>query len=160
MGKPTIICDIDGTLADVSGIRHYVTDDPNRRNFTKFHNAASYVHPMPMVVELVQALYAQGFTIVILTSRRNRWYYQTFVWLRKWDIPFHFLGMRADDDDRRDDAVKRDLYEFVVKQGLTPVLAIDDNPIVIHLWRSLDIPTVVVPGWDLTPDKEPRRIET
>lgn len=146
--RPAIIVDVDGTLADVSGIRHYVLNDPRRKNFDAFHTAASYVHPHHQVAELTTALAGVGFAIVILTSRKERWRHRTRVWLTKWGIPFDALGMRADSDDRRDDDVKRDLYGAMRHLGYDPVLAIDDNPIVVQLWRTLNIPTVIVSGWD------------
>ena len=142
-----MIVDVDGTLADVAGLRHYVLDDPRRKDFTSFHAAASYVRPIELVASTVQALDAIGFTIVVLTSRKEQWRYRTRTWLTKWAIPFHALGMRAELDERRDDEVKRDLHRTMVADGYTPVLAIDDNPIVVALWQELQIPTVVVPGW-------------
>ncbi len=146
-GRAAVIIDVDGTLADVAGIRHYVVDDPKHRNFHKFHDAASWVSPIADVARVARGLHAAGLPIVVLTSRAERWRYRTRVWLAKWEIPFDALGMRADVDTRRDDAVKRDLLERMRFLGYEPVLAIDDNPQVIELWRSLDIPTVVVPGW-------------
>jgi hypothetical protein len=152
VNTPAVIIDVDGTLVDVSGIRHYVLDDPRNKNFTKFHAASSYVRPMPLVVEVVRALHAAGLATLVLTARKEQWRYRTRVWLRKWDVPVDALGMRADSDDRRDDDVKRDLFIRARRLGFDPVLALDDNPIVVQLWRSLDIPTVVVPGW-ATPTK-------
>lgn len=154
--RAAVIVDVDGTLADVSGVRHYVLDDPRRKNFEHFHAASSFVPPMPLVAETVRALAACGFAIVVLTSRKERWRHRTRAWLNKWDIPFEALGMRADRDERRDDEVKRDLYEMMRRRGYDPVLAIDDNPVVVALWQSLSVPTVVVPGWiDPKDDGEP-----
>lgn len=146
-GIPTVIVDVDGTLVDVSGVRHYVLDDPRRKDFDSFHRGSALAPPHAEVVRVVQALDQIGLRILVLTSRKERWRSLTRNWLRKWDVPAHALGMRAEADDRRDDDVKRDLYIRARRLGLDPVLAIDDNPIVVDLWRSLDIPTVVVPGW-------------
>jgi phosphoglycolate phosphatase-like HAD superfamily hydrolase len=147
--NPCVIVDVDGTLADVSGIRHYVLDDPQRKLFAKFHGASGLVPPIAEVAAATRALHTAGLTIIILTSRREQWRHTTRRWLTKWEIPFHALGMRADHDDRRDDDVKRDLLiRMRHLYGVEPVLAIDDNPTVIALWRSLDIPTVRVPGWE------------
>lgn len=148
MSRPAVIVDMDGSLVDVSGIRHYVRRDPSDRNFTKFHAASSFVPPMPMVVEVVRALHAAGLASLIVTARKEQWRYRSRVWLRKWDVPVDALGMRGNRDERRDDDVKRDLYIQARRLGFDPVLAIEDNPLVMQLWRSLDIPTVVVPGWD------------
>ncbi len=147
--KPAVIVDVDGTLADVSGIRHYVLDDPHRKLFHKFHAASVFVEPIAEVAAITKALHATGLTIIILTSRREQWRHITRTWLNKWEIPHHALGMRADHDDRRDDDVKRDLHDRMCElYGVTAVLAIDDNPTVIALWRSMNIPTVRVPGWE------------
>lgn len=153
--RPAVIVDMDGTLADVSGIRHYVLDDPKRKNFQKFHAAASLVPPIPMVVELVQALHRQGLVVVVMTSRKEQWRYRTKLWLINHYVPYYALGMRSDGDDRRDDAVKRDLHDHMRDTyDLKPVLAIDDNPQVIALWRELGIPTVRVPGWIKKEDQQ------
>lgn len=150
--RPAFIVDMDGTLVDVSGIRHYVLDrDRGDKDFQSFHAAASFARPMPQVVETVRALHRAGFASLVLTSRKEQWRYRARVWLRKWDVPVDALGMRGDHDTRRDDDVKRDLFVRARRLGFDPVLAIDDNPIVVQLWRSLDIPTVVVPGWVTTP---------
>ena len=145
---PAVIIDVDGTLADVASIRHYVLDDPRNRNFHKFHGASAFVEPVADVAAIARALDAAGLTIVVLTSRKEHWRSLTRAWLAKWDIPFFALGMRSDDDDRGDADVKRDLLDVMShRYDLRPALAIDDNPVVIALWRSLDIPTVRVPNW-------------
>ncbi|WP_066039355.1 phosphatase domain-containing protein [Herbiconiux solani] len=146
--RPAVIVDVDGTLADVSGIRHYVLDDPRRRNFEKFHRAASWVPPVAEVAALTRALDRAGFDIVALTSRTERWRHRTRSWLTKWEVPFVALGMRAHADQRPDAVVKRALHDRMRSLGHEPVLAIDDNPAVVAVWRSLGIPTVRVPGWD------------
>jgi hypothetical protein len=150
---PAVIVDVDGTLADVAGIRHYVTADGEHRgrNFTAFHAASSWVDPHAEVVRVVQALDARGLAIVVLTSRSERWRYRTSSWLTKWRVPVTALGMRSDSDSRPDHEVKRDLHGRMLALGYAPVLAIDDNPGVIALWVSLGIPTVRVPGWPEEP---------
>lgn len=150
--NPAVIVDVDGTLADVSGIRHYVLADPDRRLFEKFHAASAYVEPIADVAAVTKALHAAGLTIIMLTARKERWRRLTLTWLTKWEIPHHALGMRSDNDHRRDDDVKRDLpIRMRHLYDVEPVLAIDDNPTVIALWRSLKIPTVQVPGWHTDP---------
>ena len=142
---PAVIIDVDGTLADVSGIRHYVAD-PKTRNFDKFHAAASYVHPHHDVVAVARALHARGFAIIVVTARKSRWRYATSVWLKKWLVDYDLLLMRQDSDGRADVEIKRDLLARIRTQ-FTVVLAIDDNPGVLELWRASSIPSVRVPGW-------------
>jgi FMN phosphatase YigB (HAD superfamily) len=145
-----VIFDVDGTLADVSGIRHYVQSDPKNRNFEKFHAAASLVPPHPEVVELAASMRAAGFAILVVTSRKERWRWNTTLWLRKWEVEHDGLHMRADDDGRRDVDVKRDIL-WRLQQRYRIVLAVDDNPSVIALWNAEHIPVVTWPGWSDDP---------
>lgn len=144
--RPCVIVDVDGTLVDVSGVRHYVMADPRRKDFESFHAAALWCPPVPGVLEVVHALQAAGIAVVIMTSRRRKWEGQTRAWLAGHGIGPALLAMRADGDRRRDAEVKRTLHGLVSEQ-FTPVLAIDDNPSIVALWRELGIPTVRVPGW-------------
>ena len=144
--RDAVIFDVDGTLADVSGIRHYVTDDPKHRNFTKFHAAASLVPPHQQVADLARSLRSAGFAILVVTSRKEQWRWHTTVWLRKWGIEHDHLVMRPDADERPDVEVKRDILSRL-REHYRIALAVDDNPSVVALWRAEDIPVVRVPGW-------------
>ena len=48
--------------------------------------------------------------------------------------------MRADEDYRSDDLVKKDLLEEMIKLGFNPILAVDDRNQVVEMWRANDIP--------------------
>lgn len=150
--KLSFIYDVDGTLADVSGIRHYVTDDPQRKNFQKFHAAASYCRPHEDIVKMAQMTAEFGIYNFIVTARSEMWRYRTAVWLRKWEIPYAALLMRANGDQRKDVDVKRDILAQIRAKGYHVSYAVDDNPSVIELWRSEGIYTQVVPGWDTKGD--------
>lgn len=148
MGLPkAVIFDVDGTLADVSGIRHYVLDDPKRKNFEKFHAAASYCPPNQQALDLVRNYAAQGFVIIVVSARKERWRYRTSIWLRKWEVGHDHLLMRADGDQRKDVEVKRDILAKI-RQRYEVVHAVDDNPNVIAMWTAEGIPTTIIPGWD------------
>lgn len=152
--KLAVIYDVDGTLADVSGIRHYVTDDPKRKNFQKFHAAASYCRPNMEIVEMAQATARFGIYNFVVTARSEMWRYRTATWLRKWEVPYAALLMRADGDSRGDVEIKRDILARIREKGYRVVYAVDDNPSVIELWRSEGIHTQVVPGWDKKGDRD------
>ena len=145
-GKPgAVIVDVDGTLCDVSGIRHYVTG--KRRNFDKFHKASALCPPIPATLEWVADWVERGAAIIIVTARRREYEQLTRTWLHKWDVDCHELHMRANNDDRPDREVKRDILANI-RERYEVIAAIDDNPNVIALWESEGIPTTVVPGWD------------
>ena len=56
--KPCILCDIDGTLADVSAARHHVLTQP--RDFTAFHTYGTT--EAPLIESTARLLLALGDT--------------------------------------------------------------------------------------------------
>ena len=146
-----VIVDVDGTLCDVSGIRHYVLRDPTRPNFDRFHAASAFCPPIASTLAWVDAHRAAGRTIIIVTSRKRRWEHLTRTWLRKWEIDYDWLLMRADSDQRKDREVKASILRRVRAKGYEVVAASDDNPAIVALWRSEGIEVTVVPGWDQDP---------
>jgi FMN phosphatase YigB (HAD superfamily) len=143
--KPdAVIFDVDGTLADVAGIRHYVAGP--KKNFMKFHAAASLVPPHREIADLAAAMKRAGLVIIVVTSRKEQWRWHTATWLRKWEIEYDHLYMRGDADGRRDVDVKRDILVTILR-SYAVVLAVDDNPAIIALWNDERIPVVTWPGW-------------
>ena len=145
MDKPNaVIFDMDGTLANVSGIRHYVRARP--KNFDKFHAESINCPPNEEVVQSARDL-VTDHVILVVTARKVKWVYHTLFWLVENGVPYDELLMRDDWDDRPDYEVKRDILEHI-RSRWTPVLAFDDNPNVIKLWEEHGIPTVHVEGWE------------
>lgn len=143
-----VLVDVDGTLCDVSGVRHYVQSDPKNRNFDKFHRASALCPAIPSTVAWVREQHAAGMFVIVVTSRKQQYEYLTRRWLRKWEVPYDRLLLRANRDERRDDLVKADLLAQIRAEGFDVVAAIDDNPSIIALWESEGIPVTVVPGWN------------
>jgi hypothetical protein len=48
--------------------------------------------------------------------------------------------MRRDKDFREDHVIKREIYEQHIRPYYKVLLALDDKPSILELWRSLDIP--------------------
>jgi len=140
------IFDMDGTLADVRSIRHFVNGPV--RNFDAFHRASVNVPANQWVVKRAQALHASGVAILVVTARVHRFRNHTAWWLAMHDVPSDGLWMRNDDDQRPDFFVKADILKRILDLGYTPIRAFDDNPAVIKLWQSHGIPTTIVPGWE------------
>lgn len=145
--REAVIVDVDGTLCDVSGIRHYVYGPGNRRDFNSFHKASALCPPIPDTLAWVDGHREAGRAILVVTARAERWRVLTRTWLHKHDIAHDRLLMRADHDFRPDVEVKADILTAIVSAGFAPVAAIDDNPNVLGLWRQAGIPVTVVPGW-------------
>ncbi|AEW98359.1 hypothetical protein SCATT_p01660 (plasmid) [Streptantibioticus cattleyicolor NRRL 8057 = DSM 46488] len=141
-----MIFDMDGTLCDVRRIRHLI-DGPG--SFHAFHTASVDCPPHAWVVDAARAHHAAGRAVLVVTARSARYRHHTAWWLALHGVPSEAMWMRGRQDHRPDYAVKRDILASI-RRRYRPVMAYDDNPEVIRLWREEGIGVEVVPGWDTT----------
>lgn len=143
------IFDMDGTLCDVSSIRHHVDrshpDFSGRRRFDLFHGQSHLCPPDQRALDLHDR-YSEDHAILVVTARSAEWAMHTLQWLEEHDIHHDRLYMRERGDYRRDVEVKRDILAEI-RESYDPVVAIDDNPAVIELWESEGLATHVIEGW-------------
>lgn len=134
------LCDIDGTVADVRHRRPFVSEKP--KNWRAFNAAAAHDTPMDDVISVVSILRVAGHDVVLCSGRDETMRELTVDWLKKHapvmaDAP---LYMRAAKDNRRDDIVKGELLDQIIKDfGVTPTMAFDDRNQVVAMWRSRGI---------------------
>jgi hypothetical protein len=145
--KPAVLVDMDGTLADVSSIRHFLQQPKGKKDFESFHANSVDCPPHEWVAARVRGLYEEGFHVLIVTARQEKWLYHTLIWLQENTIWFDGIYMRSNGDFRPDYEIKADLLDRIRRGGYEPILAFDDNPAIIRLWEENDIATVIVPGW-------------
>lgn len=147
--KPSaVIFDMDGTLADVSSIRHYLKPNVNRgKDFDAFHSESVNVPPHSHVVNHAQCASLLGHKILIVTARRWMWRHHTAWWLAMHRVPSDMLIMRGNKDHRPDYEVKKDMLA-TIRKAYNVIHAVDDNPNVIRLWQEEGIPTTVIEGWE------------
>lgn len=149
--KPdAVVFDMDGTLANVSSIRHHVRPDSTGKqykDFDAFHRESVNVPPNPEVVEMTKQSAAEGKKVIIVTARRAKWRNHTAMWLAQNGVPSDAMYMRSDNDGRPDYEVKKDIHDRM-SQSFNIVHAVDDNPNVLKLWHEKGIPTTRVPGWE------------
>lgn len=129
-----IIVDMDGTLCDVEGVRHYVAGE--RRDFRSFHEASRFCPTRPEVEAEVREAHRQGIAVLIVTARDERFEGATRDFLARHSIPHDALFMRPWGDQRRDTEVKADILQRIREQGYRPVRAIDDRADVAAVWQS------------------------
>lgn len=150
--KPNaIIVDMDGTLANVSAIRHHIvppTPKPKGwyKDFHAFHSASVDCPPNPAVVDHAIRAHLLGTAVLIVTARRAMYRHQTAWWLALNGVPSDALYMRGDKDGREDYLVKRDILS-AIRTSFNPIFAVDDNPAVLALWEEEGIPTLKVEGF-------------
>jgi FMN phosphatase YigB (HAD superfamily) len=152
MKKNAIIFDMDGTLADVSSIRHHLKYyDKNKKrimkHFNMFHEKSVDVPAHGHVVSAAQIAYLLGNDIIIVTARKHMWRHQTAWWLAMNGVHSDALFMRGNNDDRPDYEVKKDILN-TIRKAWNPIHAWDDNPSIIKLWTEEGIPCTIVDGWE------------
>ncbi|WP_205752484.1 hypothetical protein [Cryptosporangium phraense] len=129
MKPSTVLVDVDGTLAA------RVTD----RSPYDWHRVGEDV-PVAAVVTAVRALSAAGHAIVVLSGRDESCRRQTESWLtHHLDVPYRELHMRRAKDNRRDDVVKREIYERYVRDRYEVAFVLDDRNQVVRMWRRLGL---------------------
>lgn len=152
--RPAVIVDCDGTLVDVSSIRHYVREalqpdgSYSKKNFDDFHKASLFCPAIWPTLNRVHSYWSlERYDILIVTARGEQYRKTTKDWLYKYAVPYNKLFMRPLGDYRSDVDVKRDILAEI-QETWNVVKAIDDNPSVISLWEEHGISTEVVPGWE------------
>jgi len=168
MNKNVVICDLDGTLADVNHRLHYIKNPDGtlkpyaERDWDSF-NAACDDAPNRDVIQILESLIlghnsgcmvcgAVEREVYILSGRNEVTRRRTVKWLKKYvysylDYDTHLI-MRKADDRRPDTEVK---LEMVRELGLTPddVLCIlDDRQCVVDMWRENGFRCLQVEAWE------------
>lgn len=126
-----IIVDIDGTLANCSHRLHHLP------NWDAFFGAMADDQPIWPVIELACVYYTEGWPVILCSGRPEKYRKVTEAWLSTYDVMYSVLYMRPDGDHRPDTQVKRDILNQIRKEDIyNPVLAIDDRPSIVQMWRE------------------------
>ena len=146
--KKCILCDIDGVLVDSSNwVRYIPKERDDREGWNYFAKLPMLCTPNKIMLNLI-SIVGTLIPIIFVTSREDEL-------LRKATIKQledfsngaikigskHKLLMRPYADYRDAWQVKRDLLENFVLPSYEPILAIDDEPDNILMFKSLGIPT-------------------
>lgn len=129
---PAYIVDIDGTIADHQGVR-----DP--------YDTTKYLldKPKMAVVRTVWAVEGAGNEILFTSGRGEDFREVTEAWLHysymtRKDRPWK-LFMRPAGDTRRDDIVKRELFDKHIRDEYAVLGVFDDRDRVVKMWRQLGL---------------------
>ena len=157
--KHVIICDIDGTIADVRHRLHYIQNPDGTKkkkpDWDAFHAACVDDPVFDDVITVVDSLRIgscgcgySGNNLYILSGRNDVVRQQTEKWLDDHAFPhYEALVMRKAGDRRPDTEVK---LEMIRQLGLTPhdVLCIfDDRQCVVDMWRENGYRVMQVAAW-------------
>ena len=132
-----VICDIDGTVADLSHRLHFIEGSP--KDWSGFFDAMPQDEPIQKVINLVRSLEA-SHEIVFVTGRPDSHVRQTMNWLEQYGMLWGDGGlyMRKAGDHRIDSIVKAELYQKILEDfDADEILCvIEDRDQVVEMWRS------------------------
>jgi hypothetical protein len=140
-----IVCDIDGTIADIEHRRHFVRTKP--RNWPAFNKAMVHDTPHTDIIWLYKLMQDADCTMLIASGRGEEDRAKTESWLAAQDIKWVKLYMRPAKDSRRDDIIKAEILEQIRTEFGEPYMWIDDRQQVVDAIRAAGIRVLqVAPG--------------
>lgn len=145
MQKDAEIFDLDGTLCNVTSIRHHVLK--KHKDFKSFHSESVNCPPNEEVVRAARQAKENGRAVLVVTARSFDYVFHSMFWLNINDVPYDQIYMRAANDYRPDHEVKKDILDMIKADGYHPVGAWDDRAEIAEVWESAGIPTTIVEGY-------------
>lgn len=140
-----VIFDMQGTLCDVSSIRHLV--ERAKPDFDAFHVATGDCPSFQWVVDEAKKAHVAQKVVIVMTGMNEKFRGLVVAWLHRHEVPSSLLLMRPNRDFRKDFVVKREMLEEARLRGFSVTHAWDDNPQIVELWKRENIPVTIVPGW-------------
>lgn len=133
-GSPFVVCDLDGTLADLNGRSPYATNKSILRDKVN----SNVLDLLDLFIDKYDS------TVVLLSGRKEDARPYTEQWLYENNVRYDKLHMRSSGDNRKDYVVK---YELFMQSGLDKEnikAVVDDRQQVVDLWRTLGLPVMQV----------------
>lgn len=127
----TIICDLDGTLANINHRLHYLKD----QDWDGFFGAVSGDTPNDWCVEILKAMEEMGHEVIFVSGRNESARADTIAWLEKLELDGWELYMRGKNDRRPDHELKAEIYEKHLKDE-DILFVLEDRARVAQMWRD------------------------
>jgi predicted kinase len=133
---PAIIVDIDGTIAHNNG----------HRSFYDWSRVGGD-DPIPEVIQVVKWADENDYIIIVLSGRDGICEPETREWLAEHNVPHDFFFMREAGDQRKDNIVKREIFDREIRDNFDVKFVLDDRNQVVEMWRDLGLRVFqVAPG--------------
>lgn len=122
-----IICDLDGTLADISGRNPYDASDLSKDKLK------------PMTRYVLDLATKDGNHVVYMSGREEKDRVPSEEWLKGHECPPGPLFMRATGDKRKDWIVKQELFDREIRDKYNVLFILDDRTQVVETWRAMGL---------------------
>ena len=119
-----IICDLDGTLSLLNGRDPYDASSADEDGL----NA-----PVASVLAMAKA---QGYKVILLSGREQLYREPTERFLLKHQIAYDLLLMRTTNDYRKDNVIKKELFQQEIAGKYFIEFLLDDRNQVVDMWRK------------------------
>jgi len=145
---PTVVFDIDGTLANCEHRIHWVRTSP--KNWPAFNRGMKRDTVHEDIVWMLRTFHAAGCTILIASGRGEENRAATESWLR--DVAgieglYSKLYMRPAKDYRSDDVIKGEILDQMREDGYDPSMVVDDRNQVVNMFRKRGLRVLqIAPG--------------
>lgn len=145
MKQRAIICDIDGTIADISHRLHHIQHDP--KNWDAFHEECGNDKPIYPIIQIVHQMYKAGYEILMCTGRPMRNLEKTRAWLDFHVIPYRSIYMRPNKDFRSDYILKEEMLKEIQKD-FNIHYVLEDRARVVKMYRDNNLTCLQVKEGD------------
>ena len=119
-----VICDLDGTLSLLNGRDPYDAS-----------SADEDLLDVP-VARVLQMAKAQGYKVILLSGREQLYREPTERFLSKHQIAYDLLLMRTTNDYRKDNIIKKELFQQEIAGKYFIEFLLDDRNQVVDMWRK------------------------
>lgn len=119
-----IICDIDGTIALMDGRSPFDWTEVGKDKIN-----------VP-VYKVLHHFHNTGYAIMMLSGRDSVCRDETIKWLDDNNVPFDYLFMRKEGDNRKDTIVKKELFDEHIRNKYNVEFTLDDRNCVVEMWRN------------------------
>lgn len=130
-GMQTIVCDLDGTLANMTHRVHHLEE----KNWDAFFDAVKDDTVNLWCQLLLQAMHGRGYEVIFVTGRNSRCREATREWLDNVGFGCCMVHMRKEDDRRPDYELKAEIYDQYLKDR-DILFVLEDRQQVVDMWRS------------------------
>jgi FMN phosphatase YigB (HAD superfamily) len=143
-----IICDLDGTLANINHRLHHSKGG----DWDEFHEAGKDDPINEWCKELVSLFHDAGYYVLIVSARPSEQREPTIKWIEEhlgWKPGDNYsLFLKDEGDGRKDFEVKKTIWERDLKDNYNVLFAVDDRNRIADLWRSLGLKCLLCDDWD------------